>query len=138
MSLKISTETTFLLDMVNFSYGPELLTNGDFGTGDLTGWSGSTPPFSVASNQLVCTTESSSDLLVQAGVITIGVTYSVSVNVTTLATGNFTIQCGSASQSVTATGSQTFEMLCAASTHFLLRDTGYSFTADDFSVKAIL
>ena len=143
MSLEISTETTFLLDMVNIIYGPELLLNGDF-----SAWTGDNPddwtltPGEDGSNYI--TEDSGKCKLVSDGthiqiaqvILTIGLQYLAIIDITDVTAGGIKFGDVGVQQLADSTGSKEF-LFTATDTDFLVkRNIGATnVTFDNASVR---
>jgi hypothetical protein len=151
MSLKITSETTFLLGLTNSAqYGPELLDNGNFsaGTGadadDWTEASGVERTDSGGGQYVMRISQpgfAGGSAISQLGKLTIGVTYRVEYTISNYSAGTTYCRLGTANgTSRTANGTYTEDVTCAGATTFYI----YGITGsedldiDNVSVKQVL
>ena len=128
------------------SYGSELVTNGDFGTGDLTGWSiGGTDgthyvEYSSGGARYVSDTTSPILSLSQTGILTIGKIYEISITTTAYTSGSLKTDSFSGT-SVVSNGLGTITVVgVASSTSFVIvrNSANVDVTIDNISVKEVL
>lgn len=120
--------------------GTDLITNGDFGTGDLTGWTQSAAPdnkWTVAANKAsIDGTQTGSSNLISAGTVVAGKTYTI-VYTYTRAAGTITAILGGTSGSTNSgAGATITETITAAGTTIVLQaSSAFVGTLDDVSVR---
>ena len=140
MSLEISEETTFLLDMTNEQQlGPESLTDPEFVTACAVNWicgAGWTIGGGKASGAAATTN------LSESGPLTLTNTYRVKLVMSGYVGGTVQVRCGSTGFQVgtwSGDGTHTQDIVCAGNTDFII-DGSAAFTGDieSVSVKEIL
>ena len=118
------------------SQSGERLTNGNFNTGDFTGWSTTTPTFTVNSlNQCVNDGTVSGVFIAQAVTLTVGKTYLIELDVIYLEASVRILYGGDTY--LTTIGRHSFTVV-ASSASFIVRDSGgNAFIVDNISVQEV-
>lgn len=119
-------------------YGSEEVTNGDFATGDLTGWSGTN--WGYSGGAALHTAGATSSLNQNAG-LTIGINYHTSFTIAGRTAGTLKIAVGSGAAGTTRStnGLFTENVVCAGnSSVFLIPSSDFDGTVDSISVKPVI
>lgn len=124
-------------------YGPEILSNGDFATGDSTGWNDSYGGGTVvytAYNASFQGDQVSYQQLLQAGVLTVGKTYHVVFTLVSRTAGTVKVRCGNANSSTYyIPGTYTNDLTCTSFGNFYVQaDASFGGVVDDVSVREVL
>ena len=118
------------------TFGPELITNGDFATDSNwtkgTGWS-------ISGGTANNNGTSGSNNLSQSNILVVGKKYKIDITVSNYVSGNVQVSAGAVPRgTMTANGTYTFYQTCTPSTTFYIIANSFNGSIDNVSVKEVI